>query len=149
MVKIWPKRVPNVIKYNKIVAFDGVSQSLLCKLYSEQYNVIFRRVSRNNYLGTSISIMYSSVCVCVCVCVSARVRACARVCGRVRACNLAYRACNLRHIVTSCVAPLAPPYFSTLFHKRHDFRKTVVEHKTCVWILSTNVAKIFLTLRRI
>ena len=32
---------------------------------------------------------------------------------------------------------LAPPYFSTLFHKRHDFREKVTEHKMCVLILFT------------
>jgi hypothetical protein len=37
----------------------------------------------------------------------------------------------------SFVASLAPPYFLTLFHKRHDFRKKVVEHKMCVSIFCT------------
>ena len=36
----------------------------------------------------------------------------------------------MRHIVTSYVAPLAYN-FSTLSHKRHDFRKNVIEHKMC------------------
>ena len=41
------------------------------------------------------------------------------------------------HIVTSLVAPLAPPSFSTLSHKRHDFRKIVTEHKICALIFFT------------
>ena len=28
-----------------------------------------------------------------------------------------------RHILLSLVAPLAPPYFPTLSHKRHNFRE--------------------------
>jgi hypothetical protein len=30
-----------------------------------------------------------------------------------------------------------PPYFSVLFHKRHDFGEEVTEHNTCVLIFST------------
>jgi hypothetical protein len=37
----------------------------------------------------------------------------------------------MHHIVTSFVAPLAPPHFSTLSHKWHDFLKKAVEHKMC------------------
>ena len=44
---------------------------------------------------------------------------------------LIQHATRLRHIVTSFVAPLSPPYFSTLSHKRCDFRKNVTEHKMC------------------
>jgi hypothetical protein len=34
----------------------------------------------------------------------------------------------------------APPYFSTLTHKWHDFRENVTEHKACVVILSKRLS---------
>jgi hypothetical protein len=43
----------------------------------------------------------------------------------------------MRRIVLSSVARPALPYFTTLFHKRHDLREKVVEHKMCVLIFST------------
>ena len=61
-----------------------------------------------------------------------------------RAALLIQHATRMRHIVTSFVAPLAPPYFSTLSH----FREKVTEHKMCVLIFSTTFVQIFLILRR-
>ena len=57
---------------------------------------------------------------------------------RVRA--LIQNATHMLHIVTSFVAPRSPLYFSTLSHKRCDFRKKVTENKMCVFIFSTTFA---------
>jgi hypothetical protein len=46
------------------------------------------------------------------------------------------------------VACHALQYFSTLSYKRHDFRKSVIENKICVVILSTNLSENFFVLRR-
>jgi hypothetical protein len=43
----------------------------------------------------------------------------------------------MRRIAASIVAPLAPPYFSKLSHKRHDIREKVIEYKMRVLIFST------------
>jgi hypothetical protein len=90
------------------------------------FNVAFRRVRELLLLWKSNQ-HYIFVCVCVCarararVCVCLGAWACACVCVHVA--MFIQRATRMRHIVTSFVAPVAPPYFSTLSHKRHDFRK--------------------------
>jgi hypothetical protein len=40
----------------------------------------------------------------------------------------------MRLNILSYVACLAVQYFSELSHKRHDYRKKIIEHKTCILI---------------
>jgi len=44
---------------------------------------------------------------------------------------------RMGYIILSSVDCPVVPYFPKLFHKKHDFRKEVIEHKTCVLIFST------------
>jgi hypothetical protein len=43
----------------------------------------------------------------------------------------------LRHIILSSATCLPPPYFYTLPHKRHDYRKKKLLDTKCVLILAT------------
>jgi hypothetical protein len=47
---------------------------------------------------------------------------------------------RMRCVMSSFVACFLLPHFSTLSHKKQDFReKNFIQHKTCVWIFSTLV----------
>jgi hypothetical protein len=51
--------------------------------------------------------------------------------------------------ILSSVACLVVTLLSTLSHKRHDFRKNVIEHTICILIFCTTFSGIMLILRRI
>jgi hypothetical protein len=116
---------------------------ILAPIASMQPMYIYHNVearSRNHcYRGKAISNTYLYVCACV--------RARANVCpgGWVCACAcvhvalLILHATRMRYIVTFFVARLTLPNFSTLSHKRHDFRKSFIEHKMCVLIFYTTI----------
>ena len=80
---------------------------------------------------------------CVYVCVGAYVRVCVVVDARARAC-----ACVRVALLTKIAAVLpfsasmAPSHFSTLFHKRHDFRKKLTKYNICILILSACIFNI-------
>jgi hypothetical protein len=94
-----------------------------------------RCVHENIVAAEKQSILHICVCgACVCVC------ACVNVALLIQH--------GTRHVVTSFVAPLAPPYFSTLSHKQHDFRKKKkLLNIKCVFLFSLKrLSKIFLIL---
>jgi hypothetical protein len=102
------------------------------------YNVTMGRVRESLLPWTSnTSTTYWSVCACV------RVRACTWVRGRVGVCmrvsaySLANPAYNVNdpHSEDFC-SPSVSKHFSTLSHKRCDFRRNVIEYKMCVLIFS-------------
>jgi hypothetical protein len=91
---------------------------------SNTYNVTLKRVNETIVVGESNTYY---------ICVSAR--ACARACVGARARTCASARVALLSIMSSAGAvlpasSLAPPYFSTLSHKRHDFREEKKSHWT-------------------
>ena len=59
------------------------------------------------------------------------------------------RAKRMRRIILSSVGCLALPFLSTLWHKRHDFRKEVIEHERVFRLFLRFLSEIFPILRRI
>jgi hypothetical protein len=61
-----------------------------------------------------------------------------------------FLALDTQHAISilSSVACPAVTYFSSLSHKRHDFREKVIEHEICDDFFLTLFSEIFLILRR-
>jgi hypothetical protein len=81
---------------------------------------MLRRVRVTIVAGKKQSVLHI-LCVCVCMCVHVRVRACVYV--RVSVALLIQHAKRMRSIILCSVGCQALKYFSTLSHKRQDFRK--------------------------
>ena len=86
-------------------------------------------------LGKAISITYLYVSACACA-LWVGLGVGRPACGHARVARLIQyeTRCNILSSATS----LTPFTFSILSHKGNDFRKKVLEHKTCVLIFSTN-----------
>jgi len=80
-------------------------------------------------------------------------------CCRGKAINITYAECLsvavIQHamrmcpIILSSVACLVLPYFPTLSHKWHDFRKRLLNIKSVLWFSPQRLSETFLILRRI
>jgi hypothetical protein len=77
-------------------------------------------------------ITYLFVCVCMHACVRVCPGAWAFAYSRVHVALLIQHATRMRYTVTSFVASLALPYFSTLPHTRHNFREKKLLNITSV-----------------
>jgi hypothetical protein len=72
------------------------------------------------------------------------------MCMRVRACTLAYPACNAYALYCDVICGISgSTTLLALFQNWHDFLKNVVDNKMCVLAFSTTFVQTFLILRRI
>jgi hypothetical protein len=115
------------------------------EIFLNCYHEMLKKKSHCTYIATfgcvSTSLLqwksnkHYIFCVRACMSVPWCVGMCMR-CARVAL--LIQHARRTGHTVSSLLAPLAPTHFLTLSHKRHDFRKNVIEDKTFILIFSTN-----------
>jgi len=111
LYRIWSQYCGDVFHLTAVwYVVSTVILLLLCLLHLVR--VVY---SSCNHCCTGKAIS-STYCVCVCSL-------------RYAACNVHAPYCHLSHIL---------PYFSTLYHKRLDFWKKLIEHKMCVLIFSTS-----------
>jgi hypothetical protein len=104
------------------------------------YRNIEARSCNRRCCGTAIITNYMS-CVCVCVCV------CVCLCVCVSVALVIQHEKRMRGIILSSVVCPTLLYFSTLSQKRHELKKTSIEHKIHVLILSTTSVRKSLVLR--
>jgi hypothetical protein len=123
---------------------EKVSRHKMCVLIFTATSISnICQCKKNSAIGRKCENVLMSVCVCVCVWARSRFCPCVWVPWRMGVCRcmhvvlLILHVMRMQHIVTSFMAPMAVSYFSTLSHKRCDFRKTVIEHKMCVLTFST------------
>jgi hypothetical protein len=107
------------------------------------YNVILSAFENYCCRGKAKNITYS------CVCARAYPGAWTFACAWVHVALLIQHATSIRRIMTSFVAPLAPPYFSSLSLKRHNFIKNVFNLKCVFWFSLQVLFEHFLIVRRI
>jgi len=93
-----------------LLLIAGNSQDRLCSC-----NLTLRRVRLTDVAWEK----HINYCVCVCVCVCMYVA------------FVIQHEKRMHQILLLPVACLAVPYFSLLLHKRHDFRKRVIEQNVC------------------
>jgi hypothetical protein len=105
--------------------------------------VTLRRVCETIVAVENNSYFIFSVCVCTRACVGALAHGRVHVCARVYL--LIQHATRRRQIVFSFVASAAPPYFSKLSTKLHDFGKKKLLNIKCVFRFSLQLlSKTFL-----
>jgi hypothetical protein len=100
------------------------------------YNEILRRVRETIVtVEKAIGIRYLYVCSCACV----RVPGSLGMFMRVRACSLAYPACNAYAPYCDVICgPSRANIFSTLSHKWREFSEKVSEQKMCFFSFTTH-----------
>ena len=114
----------NALAWGKVGGSKG--EEKMCGYQNEARSRIIFAVEKQQVLY----IVFVYVCVRTCVCPGEWTCAC--MCMSVAL--LIQHTTGMCHIVTSFVASLIPPYFSTLSHQRRNFRKKVTEHKNLCFI---------------
>ena len=112
--------IPGIIVVGVYLNYDGICHC--CRFYkfkeTDNGRIMYHKAFWRNHCcsGKAIRIIHSE-----CVSVALGIQ----------------HAVPMRNIILPSVACLAVPRVSTFSKKRHDFQKTIMEHKTCASIFST------------